>query len=216
MIAMAGELIGFSMIFVSYLIGSIPSTYVIGKVLYGVDIREKGSGNVGGANAIRLFGKLPGVIGGLADILKGTFAIFLAKMIIEDRDVESKLFNEDRIIALVGFFVVFGHCYSIYLKFSGGKGGATTAGIILALDFYTFLILVTFWIIIVGSTRFTSLGNLLGIITVPLLLDYQMESKEYLYLGIELTILIYFKHRANIERLFKGEERKFGEKEELA
>ncbi|MHA2173164.1 MAG: glycerol-3-phosphate acyltransferase, partial [Candidatus Kariarchaeaceae archaeon] len=70
---MAGELIGFSVIFVSYLIGSIPSTFVIGKVIYGIDIREKGSGNVGGANAIRLFGKLPGVIGGLADILKGTF-----------------------------------------------------------------------------------------------------------------------------------------------
>ncbi len=215
MIALAGEIIGLGLIIFGYLLGSVPSTFIIGKIFFGIDIRNQGSGNVGGANAIRLFGKKAGLFGGLLDILKGTFVILICRFVLSDQDIDSSFLSKDLVIATAGFFAIFGHCFSLYLKFSGGKGGATTAGVILALDYFSFIILVLFWLIVVGSTRFTSLGNLLSVITVPLFLDYRIEDNSYFYLGVAITLLIYFKHRANVIRLLTGEERKFGDKETI-
>ncbi|MHA2248873.1 MAG: glycerol-3-phosphate 1-O-acyltransferase PlsY [Candidatus Kariarchaeaceae archaeon] len=210
---MAGELISIILIVSSYLLGSIPFTYLIGKIFFKVDIRSQGSGNVGGANAIRIYGRKFGMIGGFLDIMKGYIAIILTKAIINGQNIDSIIFTDNIVIVLAGFFAIFGHCFPIYLRFQGGKGGATTAGAILAIDPMTFLILVVFWIIIVGSTRFTSLGNLLAIITIPYMFNYRMSDTAYEIFGYALVALIYFKHRTNISRLLTGEERKFGEKE---
>lgn len=212
---MIGEVVGIVLIIVAYLLGSIPFTYIIGRIFFGKDIRQFGSGNIGGANAMRIFGKKYGIVGGALDILKGTIVIIIAQQVLDSQNYEFSTLSEDIVIALVGFFVVFGHCFSIYLKFSGGKGAATTAGTLIALDLMTFFILLIIWIIIVGSTRFTSLGNLLAVIIIPLMFDNRMDSGAYLYFGIGVTFLFYYKHRTNIVRLLGGEERKFGNKEEI-
>jgi glycerol-3-phosphate acyltransferase PlsY len=200
----------------SYLLGSVPPAYIISKVFYGVDIRKEGSGNVGGANAGRLFGKKVLLIVGLFDILKGTAAVLLTDYMITDSlDTVGFFSHSANIVAIAGFAAIFGHCYSLFLKFSGGKGGATTAGVVLALDPFTFLILIIFWIIIVGTTRFTSLGNLLGILIIPLLLQYRTGDEANFMLGLALIVLIYWRHRANVGRLLRGEERKFGNREKI-
>lgn len=198
----------------SYLLGSISLIYLVGKLKYRVDIRTQGSGNVGGANAIRLFGKKLGLVGGLFDILKGTAAIYIAGKIAPNYlDPIGFFSSADNIIATAGLFVVLGHCFSVFLKFSGGKGGATTAGIALALDPISFLIIVGFWFLIVSTTRFTSLGNLLSIVLLPILFDFAEIGSAYVIVGYLLIALIYYTHRANIGRLLQKNERKFGQKE---
>lgn len=213
---MDAVLASLAMIVLSYLIGSTPPAYIIGKVFHGVDIREQGSGNVGGANAGRLFGKTALFVVGLIDILKGTLAVILTKFIVDRNAAETGFFaRTDNIIAIAGFFVVLGHCYSVYLKFSGGKGGATTFGIILAINPFIALILVSFWIIILISTRFTSLANLLVISITPIAFSWREPSSAYSVMSFFLIGLLYIRHKQNIGRLLSGVERKFGQKEEI-
>ncbi len=203
-------------IVIGYALGSIPPAYILGRVFHGVDIRTQGSGNVGGANAGRLFGKKIFAAVALFDIFKGTAAILIARALAVGNVTEVGFFStEQSVVVTAGFFAVFGHCYSIWLKFSGGKGGATTAGVLLAIDPLSFVIMLVFWVVIVATTRFTSLGNLLGIVVIAVLLNIRMEEIEYTYLGLALTALIYWKHRENIGRLIRREERKFGKKEAI-
>lgn len=209
----------------AYLLGSIPFAYIFGKVFFKADIRKKGSGNVGGANAIRTMGTKIGVLAGLLDILKGTFAVLLAQYYASNFSIAEGFFADpNRIVAFAAFFVVLGHCYPVFLNFSGGKGGATTAGIILALDPLSAGIMIIIWIFVISTTRFTSLGNLLTILILPVLMNIRgkvislkLSSTEvagpYQVLAYILIILIYFQHRTNISRLLNGSERKFGEKE---
>lgn len=204
------------MILVSYILGSIPPAYLIGRIFYRVDIRTQGSGNVGGANAGRLFGYHVMVIVALYDILKGTISIILTRLVAENNLATTGVFAEvDNIVALSGFFVILGHCYSVWLNFSGGKGGATTAGVVLALSPLGFVVLLVFWGLIVGFTRFTSLGNLLGVLILPIVFLIQPGETAYLVLGIALVFLIYWKHRENVGRLLRGEERKLGTREKI-
>lgn len=203
-------------LFLSYIVGSIPPSYLVGKIFHGVDIRNQGSGNVGGANAIRLFGKKFGLAAGLFDILKGTAMVLIMEYMSNESMVVTGFFaSQANLMATAGFLAIVGHSFSIFLRFKGGKGGATTAGVVLALDPISGIILILFWILVVGTTRFTSLGNLLGIITVPVLLNFRTGVSAYTTLGVILIFLIFYTHRANISRLINGEERKFGQKEEI-
>lgn len=214
---MAGELLAFEVILFGYLLGSIPPSYIIGKIFFKVDIRKEGSGNAGGANSARLFGQKVGLLVGFFDLIKGTFAVLIAKEFYTNSGAETGFFaNSNNIIALAGFAAVVGHCFSLFLKFSGGKGGATTMGMVLGIDPVSFVILMIFWIIIVGTTRFTSLGNLLGFGVIPLLFAFRTDDAVFEYAGIAIIVLIYYKHRDNIGRLFRGEERKFGQKETIS
>lgn len=200
----------------SYLVGSIPPSYLVGKIFHGVDIRDQGSGNVGGANAIRLFGKKFGLAAGLFDILKGTAMVLIMESMSNETTIETGYFaSQPNLMATAGFLTIVGHSFSLFLRFKGGKGGATTAGVVLALDPISGFILILLWILVIGTTRFTSLGNLLGIISVPVVLNYRTGISAYTTLGVVLIFLIYFTHRANISRLINGEERKFGQKEEI-
>ncbi len=199
----------------AYLIGSIPPSYIIGKLFFKVDIRTQGSGNAGGANSIRLFGKKTGIAIGLFDVIKGYAVIVIAKLMYIRSTIETGIFSDvDNVYAIAGFLAIFGHCFSLFLKFTGGKGGATTAGVIFAVDPFTGIMLVIFWLIIVVSTRFTSLANLLGVLIIPSMFNYRTVS-AYFTMSILLVILIYYTHRANISRLVNGSERKFGEKEQI-
>ena len=199
---------------VSYLLGSIPTAYLVSRFMFGQDIRQHGSHNVGGANAFRLYGKKAFLIVGIVDVFKGTFSIIITKSIMSNSTITYGVFaNIHNVLALCGFFAVLGHCFSLYLKFAGGKGGGTTFGILIALHPLIALYIFIFWMAIVTTTRFTSLGNLLTLPFVAILLQIMMPDPAYYWLGIMLTILIYFKHRENISRLINGIERKWGEKE---
>ncbi len=212
-------------IIAAYLLGSIPTSYLIAKYKYGFDIREKGSGNVGGANAARTMGMKVGVFAGLVDVFKGTLAVNIAIWYSRTYPATSGFFEDPNIlVAIAGFTAVIGHCYSWVLGFKGGKGGATTAGVVLGLDPMTFLWLLLVWILVVGTTRFTSLGNLIAVWVIPLMFQIRIEnlyqrvgslvsSDAYTVMAYSLIVLIYFKHRDNVMRLLQGTERKFGQRE---
>ncbi|MHA2274499.1 MAG: glycerol-3-phosphate 1-O-acyltransferase PlsY [Candidatus Kariarchaeaceae archaeon] len=205
------------LILMSYFIGSIPPSYILGKLFFDTDIRTQGSGNVGGANSMRLFGKRVGAFVAIFDVFKGTAAVLITEAYVDRATTNvGFLAREDNIIALAAFAVVFGHCFSIFLKFKGGKGGATTGGILIAITPVGFLIIFIFWVTMVLSTRFTSLANLTIAFALPLVFDLRTNNSSYYSLGFALGILIWYKHRENVGRLMRGEERKFGQKEAVA
>jgi len=209
----------FSLIIIGggYLIGSIAPSAWIAKFIYKIDIKAQGSGNAGGANAMRLMGKKVGAVVVIVDILKGTAAIYLAQSLNPEFGPVSGFFADTSyVVALTGFAAVFGHCFSLFLKFKGGKGGATAAGVVLGIDPFSTLIIIIFWILIVGSTKFTSLGNVLAIFALPSLMKLRTGEAAYIALGFGIAFLIVFTHRQNINRLMSGTERKLGQKEKIS
>lgn len=188
---------GLSMI--CYLIGSIPSSFILGKLFKGIDLRKEGSGNLGATNALRVLGVKLGVLTLVLDIIKGIFAVFFASKI-----------NATPVM-LFGFFAVVGHVFPVYLKFQGGKGVATSAGVFLAaLPLPTVFALATF-ILIVVFTKYVSLGSLTAAL-VLILSQLYFSSFTIFQFETVLTIIvagfIVYKHRENIKRLLKGNENK--------
>jgi len=186
----------------SYLFGAIPSGYILFYLSEKKDIRDFGSQATGATNMFRLKGWKYAVPVLLFDALKGILPVLLAL----------KLF-EDLTFALVcAFLAVAGHCFPVYLKFRGGKGLATALGAYGVLAFMPMLLSLAVFILIVGITRYVSLGSLLAIMSYPLFNLLYKNEIEIVCLGIILFILIVFMHRGNIARLIKGNERKLGEK----
>jgi glycerol-3-phosphate acyltransferase PlsY len=186
----------------SYLLGAIPSGYILFYLSEKKDIRNFGSQATGATNMLRLKGWKYAVPVLLFDVFKGILPVFLAL----------KLF-EDLIFALIcAFLAVAGHCFPVYLKFRGGKGLATALGAYAVLAFIPFLLSLAVFILTVGITRYVSLGSLLAIMSYPLFTLLWNNEIEIIYLSILLFILIALTHRGNIARLVKGKERKLGEK----
>ena len=186
----------------SYLFGAIPSGYILFYLSEKKDIRDFGSQATGATNMLRLKSWKWAVPVLLFDALKGILPVLLAL----------KLF-EDLTFALVcAFLAVVGHCFPVYLKFRGGKGLATALGAYAVLAFLPLLLILAVFTLIVGITRYVSLGSLLAIMSYPLFVFLNKNEIEIVYLGIVLFILIAFMHRGNIARLIKGKERKLGEK----
>jgi glycerol-3-phosphate acyltransferase PlsY len=180
----------------AYLLGSIPSGLIIGKVFYKTDIREHGSGNLGGTNTFRTLGVKAGLVVTLADILKGTLAASLPV-----------LFNLDINPLIVGVFAVFGHTYPIFAGFRGGKAVATSGGILLFCAPLMFLtVLVTFFISLY-ITKYVSLSSMLagvcGVIYALVLWDIPLLIAVLL-----LTSFVVYRHRANIKRIINKTEPK--------
>jgi len=186
----------------SYLFGAIPSGYVFFWISDKKDIRNFGSGSTGATNLFRIKGwkfALPAII---IDILKGAVPVYLAL----------ELFSDLKIATIAGFLVVLGHCFPVYLKFRGGKGVATTSGVFIILAFKPFLISLAIFLIVIGITRYVSLGSLLSTLSYPFLIIIFNKGDEIFYLSIALFILIATRHFENIKRLIQGKERKLGEK----
>jgi len=187
---------GFAVLLVlAYLVGSIPFGVIVGKVFYGVDVRQHGSGNVGTTNVFRVLGKKAGVVVMIADILKGFIPALIAV----------QLFDPWPAIFIAAAPEV-GHMYSIFLRGSGGKGVATGAGIVLALVPVIFLICLLVWIAVILTTRYVSLASLVAAALVPLLTLLLSEPVPYKIAGLLVTIIIFWAHRGNIGRLLKGTE----------
>ena len=190
------EVIGFALLFVlAYVVGSIPFGVVVGKVFYGVDVREHGSGNVGTTNVFRVLGKRAGIAVMICDILKGYIPAAIA----------AALFHPWFAIFIAAAPVV-GHIYSIFLKGRGGKGIATGAGVVLALVPLAFAIIFATWLVLIVLTRYVSVASLVAALMVPVLTIAFREPLPYEIAGVLVAILVWWAHRGNIQRLLAGEE----------
>ncbi|MCS7164560.1 MAG: glycerol-3-phosphate 1-O-acyltransferase PlsY [Thermodesulfovibrio sp.] len=187
-----------------FLLGSIPWGYIIGK-LKGVDLRQVGSGNIGATNVLRTIGKKEALITLLLDISKGAVPVLVVRLIPS--------YAEDLLLmGLVGVFAVLGHCYTPFLRFKGGKGVATTIGVLLAYMPLAGLITVVIWILTFKISKISSLGALISFSLLPVnvyVLDYPEETKLFSFL---FTAIIYIRHIQNIKRLIRGEELRIGDK----
>jgi glycerol-3-phosphate acyltransferase PlsY len=205
----------------AYLLGSIPFGFLAAKIK-GIDIRSVGSGNIGATNAMRVLGKPVGISVLLLDVLKGYVAVRCLTMmvvnfvgatfslIIEPNDIQ-----EIQIVA--GIFAVLGHNYTCWLKFKGGKGISTTAGVYLALAPWAVLIALGVFLLAVLVTRYVSIGSISG--AVALIAAVWILPPHNLFLGIVTTALgalAIYKHKSNIQRLLAGTESRLGKTKETA
>lgn len=186
----------------AYFIGSIPVGWIISKVFYKTDIRTKGSGNIGATNALRNFGTSVGIIVLLLDMLKGFLVVRIAGGIFS---------MASGMVTLCGLLAILGHVFPVWLKFRGGKGVATAAGVFLALAPLSLGIAFGLFVIVVVLTRYVSLGSILAALTfgvVVYISEFQKEVQNWskLLLITVVVLVIIYNHRQNIERLLQGKE----------
>ncbi len=189
---------------ISYLLGAVPFGLFFSRLFSGIDVRAVGSGNIGATNVLRASGKKAAVLTLLADGLKGFIPVFLIRY----------LFHDDTTAALCGVSAIIGHNFPVYLKFRGGKGVATSYGVVLAVTPWIGLFSLIVWIASAVLWRYSSLSALVSfacytLVTFSLL---RPEAKAYLALALFISGMIYFRHRENIKRLIGGTEPKIGEK----
>lgn len=185
-----------------YLLGSIPSGYLLARYWKGIDIRQYGSGNIGATNVFRTLGVVPGVIVLLADMAKGVTAVLLARYIVDGTSVE--------LAAAVG--ALLGHSAPIFLKFKGGKIVATGAGIIFVISPLSGLIGLVLFIASVAITRYVSVGSMLAAVSIPVSFYFLKLSKPYIIFAVVVAVFAIYKHRSNIKRLISGTELKISQK----
>jgi len=184
-----------------YLIGSVPFSYLFSRYLGGVDIRSRGTGNVGATNVLRTLGMKIALLSLLGDVLKGVLAAWLGLA-----------FGGEGLAALCTVAVVTGHCWPLFLDFRGGKGVATSAGaLVVLMPLITLILLVTF-VTVIAVSRYVSLGSVCAAVLLPLLALVMQEPWQYLLMGVILAGMVLFRHRTNIERLRQGCESKLGQK----
>jgi len=186
----------------SYLLGAIPTSYLVGRIARGIDLREHGSGNLGATNLYRTLGWKFAVPVALFDIARGAVPV----LVFAPRVADSRLFAPG-----CGVMAVLGHVYSLFVRFRGGKGVATAAGGLLALSPWVVLALVGVWAAVVFATGYVSLGSVVAAALMPLLVWLLYPGSRglvVLYAGI--TVGIIWLHRANIRRLLAGTEHRFG------
>lgn len=182
---------------ISYILGSIPNAYLIGKYFFNMDIRNLGSGNVGSTNALRNFGKKAGITTLICDALKGFIAVLIADKL-----------NVEHAVAVSLVFAVLGHMYSVFLNFKSGKGVATSFGALLYIDIKFVLILVGIFILVVLFSRMVSLGSILAAISAIFIGYFYFGLSDIFYAVLIICALIVYKHRANINRIINHEESK--------
>jgi glycerol-3-phosphate acyltransferase PlsY len=196
-----------AVIAIGYLLGSFPSGYVVGR-LRGIDVRQWGSGSLGGTNVLRSAGPWAAILAVLGDVSKGVLAIFVARALVGSPSAE----------VLAGLAVIFGHDFTIFLNFSGGRGVATTLGALGALYLPASLILALLGLAVIAVSRYASLASLTIAAVMPFVMLYLVlfagKSVWYLVYGLAAGILIVVLHKGNIQRLLAGTERKIGEKGE--
>jgi len=188
----------------SYLLGAVPFGLIFTKLLSRVDVRTVGSGNIGATNVLRAAGKKAAILTLLADALKGYLPALIAKLIFQDGYVT----------VLCGAAAILGHNFPVYLKFKGGKGVATSYGVMLAVSPLIGLFCLLAWLIAALLWRYSSLSALVSFACYPLLtfLMTAPVSRPYGLLSLFLFGMIYYRHRENLKRLIAGTESKIGKK----
>ena len=195
----------------AYLVGSFPTSIVVGRMTQRIDIREHGSKNAGGTNAFRVLGWKAGLFVAVVDILKGV----LATLLIAKIRVDPLMLDYELVQIIAGTFAVIGHIWTVLAKFKGGKGVATGAGLIIALFPWASLICFIIFAGLVLTTRYVSLGSIIATSSLPfVLLTFdrmfgKSVSTSLLTFSILISCLIIFTHRSNIRRLLNGTENRF-------
>jgi glycerol-3-phosphate acyltransferase PlsY len=194
----------------SYLLGAIPTSYLVGRWFRGIDLREHGSRNLGATNLYRTLGWKYAVPVGLFDAAKGAIPVLLFGPRVHDVPFFP---------VLCGLAAVIGHVFSVFVGFKGGKGVATAAGLILGMAPLAFAVVVALWALVVWLSGYVSLGSVLAAGLFPLadwLLHPGRRSTITLVIDIALAAFIIWKHRANIRRLLAGTENRFGRRDTSA
>ena len=186
----------------AYLLGSFPSGYILFRLSEKKDIRGYGSRSTGATNVLRVKGLKFALPVALVDVIKGALPVFLAM----------GLFPNYTLALASAFAAVLGHCFPVYLRFRGGKGVATSMGAYALLAFKPFLVSLALFLLIIALTRFVSLGSLVSTFCFPLSALLFHQEMGMVIWGLAIFLLVFFKHRENIQRLMKGEERKLGQK----
>ena len=206
--------ISFSLIVLAgYLVGSIPTGYLVGKAK-GIDLRKEGSGNIGATNALRVLGKKAGILVLLIDLLKGVVACYLGIFFPQllGMTAEEIQMRHYTLMLAGGIAAVIGHTFTCWLKFKGGKGVATTAGVFLAIVPEALIICLVIFLITVFISHYVSLASIIAAIAlVPLVYFFHHDLGFALFTALIATLVIY-RHRTNIKRLIDGTENKIGGK----
>lgn len=193
-----GEIIS---LLLAYIIGSISFSFLIAKKLKGLDIRQHGSKNAGATNTLRVLGRGPAAIVLVLDALKGSIAVLIAMQLTA---------GEPKWMMAAGLLAIIGHNWSIFLKFKGGKGIATTIGVVAIIGFLPGLMAGIMAIMIIFFFRYISLGSIVFTSALPFMMILFYAPIDYIYGSLAITTLSILRHIPNIERLVKGEENKLG------
>ncbi len=191
-------------VLLGYLIGSIPFGVIISR-LAGVDIRKVGSGNIGATNIYRSLGVIPASLVFLLDLLKGTASIYLAQLMLP---ASPPLLSKETFIVLSGLAAVIGHMFPLYLGFKGGKGAATSLGVLAGIAPDLFLIALIYVAIAIAVTRYVSVASITGVILLSILMFAYHKPIEYSIATAIVALLVIYKHIPNIRRLMAGTESK--------
>lgn len=210
-----------ALVALAYLIGSIPFSFLIVRLVAGKDVRQHGSGNVGATNVARTAGKLPGIIALLLDIAKGYAVVKLAEFLVARPDwpfaIGEEIWQSRAFwVALAGFVAVLGHMFPAWLHFHGGKGVATAAGVFLGLNPLVVLGLVLVFAIVLLLFRYVSLASIMTAAASPVLFRFLVRDTPFWHIVfvIAISLVVIVKHRSNVARLVAGNERKLGGKKE--
>jgi acyl phosphate:glycerol-3-phosphate acyltransferase len=197
----------------AYLLGSIPTGYLAGKLLKGIDIREHGSGSTGATNVLRTLGKVPGAIVLIIDALKGVLAVSIVQPIL-GAEIVPNLPNEwePSIVALAATGAIIGHSKSVWLQFSGGKSVATGVGVLLAMCWPVGLSTVGVFALSLAITRIVSISSIAGAIAVTIWMIVFGQPLPYIIFASIGGIYVIVRHQGNIQRLIAGTEPKLGQK----
>ena len=200
---------------IAYLIGSVNFSVILSKKMAGFDVREKGSGNAGTTNMLRSVGKKAAALTLICDVLKGVVAILIAMFIGWAFKVE----NQSLLVQIAGIAVVLGHTFPIFFGFKGGKGVATSLGILIMSNWQIGLICLVFGVLLIALTRMVSLGSCAAAVLFPVLTLFITDNyivsqgSGYLIYSIILAIIVLFNHRSNIKRIMAGNENRISFKE---
>jgi glycerol-3-phosphate acyltransferase PlsY len=191
-------------IFASYLLGSTPTSYIVGRTFASKDLRELGSKNLGATNVYRVLGLKYAVPVAIVDITKGIIPVsFFAPL----------AGPEPWIPITLGSVAVFGHVFSVFVRFRGGKGVATASGAVLALAPAVFVVSLVVWVVAVALTGYVSVASILGALVFPVAAWFVLPDEAYTFgVGLILAVFIVFTHRPNIRRLALGTEHRFGKR----
>ena len=197
----------------SYLMGSVPAGYIAGRVA-GIDIRSVGSGNVGATNVLRTLGKPYGYAVFLFDFCKGVGAVWISILIINAAHPGNQ--ESELVGIMAGVLCVLGHTYPVWLGFKGGKGVATSAGVLFGLMPAAALTVLAVWFITFQATKYVSVASIVAAVALPVtaavMVHFEKAGRPLVYFSACLAVVIIWRHRSNVSRLMKGTEPSFRRK----
>jgi glycerol-3-phosphate acyltransferase PlsY len=210
-----------ALVALAYLIGSIPFSFLIVKLVAGKDVREHGSLNVGATNVARTAGKVPGIVALLLDIGKGYAVVAIARYLVSRPEWPFQAGvlpwqSRELWVAGAGLIAVLAHMFPVWLRFHGGKGVATGIGVVLALDPMVTLAVFILFVIVLLAFRYVSLASIIGAASIPLFFRFLGHGAPFWWviMSIGISLAVIMKHHGNIARLVAGTERRLGQKKE--